>query len=168
MAKKGYDENVVPSDFSLSLVLVDLLPVLFFGGSCVLIGRMFGSTLFIIGALLCVAAGLCKVLWKLVVVLLQKNIKLLFMQMRITMPIGFAIIIVSLIIGRSRLSVSGILSGLCSFPSCILFALGALGMVLMVFFAAKLDSSDAKANWIEQLTNAAAQLCFFAGLLLLG
>lgn len=30
-----------------------------------------------------------------------------------------------------------------------------------------LDSSDARANWVEQLTNAAAQLCFFVGLLLM-
>ena len=42
-------------------------------------------------------------------------------------------------------------------------ALGALGMVLMTV----LDSSDPKANWLEQAVNGSAQACFFVGLLLI-
>ncbi len=44
---------------------------------------------------------------------------------------------------------------------------GVIGMVLMGVFAAKLDSADVRSNWIEQLTNAAAQAAIFAGILFL-
>ena len=46
-------------------------------------------------------------------------------------------------------------------------ALGALGMVLMTAFAFRLDSSDPKANWLEQAVNGFAQACFVVGLLLI-
>ena len=38
-------------------------------------------------------------------------------------------------------------------------------MVLMGIFAAKLDSSDVRSNWIEQTTNAVAQAAIFVGIL---
>ena len=46
-------KDTVPEDFTLSLALVDALPVLFFGASMILIGIMFASSLFILGAVLC-------------------------------------------------------------------------------------------------------------------
>lgn len=39
-------------------------------------------------------------------------------------------------------------------------ALGALGMVLMTVFAFRLDSSDPKANWLEQAVNPSPRLAF--------
>ena len=47
----------VPEDFTLSLAIVDALPVLFFGGSMVLIGLLFQSILFLLGAFLCFWVG---------------------------------------------------------------------------------------------------------------
>ena len=87
--------------------------------------------------------------------------------MRILMPVGFVLMIASLIIDRAKISLLGMGRALVSFPSVIFFAIGILGMVMMGVFAKKLDSSDSKANWIEQLTNGIAQAAIFIGLLLL-
>lgn len=43
--KPKMTKNTVPDDFTLSLALVDALPVLFFGGSMILTGMLFGSVL---------------------------------------------------------------------------------------------------------------------------
>lgn len=46
------------------------------------------------------------------------------------------------------------------------FLAGALGMILMLIFAFRMDSSDPKVNWMEQTVNSLAQICFFIGLML--
>lgn len=168
MSKKPkMTRDIVPEGFTLTLALVDALPVLFFCATMLAVGRLFASSLFLAGALLCFAAGAAKVLWKVIVVLQKKNIWFLFLQMRILMPIGFVLMLISLAVNRSQISLAGMGAAVVRMPSCIFFALGILGMVLMVVFAVKLDSSDVKANWIEQLTNGIAQAAFFVGVMLL-
>ena len=165
--KPKITKDTVPEDFTLSLALVDALPVLFFGGSMILTALLFKSRLFLTGALLCFWAGAAKVLWKIVVVKKKKNIWWLFLQMRIVMPIGFALMLLSVILNRKAIRFAAVLTAVTSFPSVIFFALGILGMVLMGVFASRLDFSDLRSNWIEQLTNTAAQAAIFAGILLL-
>ena len=159
-------KDIVPEGFTLSLALVDALPVLFFGGSMILIGILFESALFLLGALLCLWAGAAKVIWKIIVVTRKKNVWWLFMQMRIVMPVGFALMLLSIIIGWSKIDGAAVLTAVVSFPSVIFFAVGILGMVLMGVFASKLDSSSVRSNWIEQLTNGLAQAAIFIGILL--
>ena len=166
MKKQKMTKDIVPEGFTLSLALADAIPVLFFGASMVVVSFLFSSRLFLFGALLCLAAGAAKVLWKIIVVLRQKNIWLLFIQMRILMPIGMLIMIAAVILKKSAVDFSGILSSALSFPPVIFLGAGVLGMVLMTVFAFTLDSSSAKANFTEQLTNGIAQACFFTGLLL--
>lgn len=165
MSKNKINKDTVPEDFTLGLVLVDALPVLFFGASMILLGVMFSSVLFMMGAIACFYAGACKVLWKLIVVLRKKNIWWMFMQMRIVMPLGFLCMPVSLIVNRSRVNGAAMWAGITSLPSLIFFILGIAGMGLMFFFAFNLDSIDVKSNWIEQLTNGIAQCAFFLGIL---
>ena len=165
--KTKMTRDVVPEGFTLTLALIDALPVLFFCASMIVISRLFSSSLFLAGALLCFIAGAAKVLWKVIVVLKKKNIWFLFLQMRILMPIGFCLMVISLIVKRSEISLAGMGSAFMRMPSLIFFGIGILGMLLMMVFAAKLDSSDVKANWIEQLTNGIAQAAIFVGLLLL-
>ena len=165
--KTKMTKDIVPDNFTLSMALVDALPVIFFGLSMLAISRLFDSTLFLISAILIFASGAGKVLWKIIVALKKKNVWFLFIQMRILMPAGFVLMIVSLIIDRAKVSLSGMGHAIISFPSVIFFAIGILGMVMMSVFAKKLDSSDSKANWIEQLTNGIAQAAIFIGLLLL-
>ena len=165
--KPKMTKDTIPENFTLSLALVDALPVLFFGGSMILIGLLFGSPLFMIGAALCFWAGAAKVLWKIIVAAKKKNVWWMFLQMRIVMPIGFALMIFSVILNRNAIDLSAVLAAVVSFPSVLFFAVGLIGMLLMGVFAAKLDSADVRSNWIEQLTNAAAQAAIFTGILFL-
>lgn len=165
--KPKMTKETVPDDFTLSLAAVDALPVLFFGASVILIGLMFKNILFLIGAVLCFWAGAAKVVWKIIVAAKKKNIWWLFMQMRIVMPIGFILILLAVILGRKTIDLPVVFSAVVSMPSVIFFIIGIIGMTLMGVFAAKLDSSDLRSNWIEQLTNAAAQASVFTGVLIL-
>ncbi len=165
--KPKMTRDTVPENFSLSLALVDALPVLFFGGSTVLIALMFKSPLFLVGALLCFWSGLAKVLWKIIVATRKKNVWWLFLQMRIVMPVGFLLMMLAVALNLGRIDPSALWSAVSSLPSVIFFALGLLGMILMGVFASALNSADVRANWIEQLTNSLAQGCIFIGLLLL-
>lgn len=165
--KQKMTKNTVPENFTLSLAIIDALPVLFFGGSIILIGLIFSRVLFLVGAMLCFWAGAAKVIWKLIVVTKKKNIWWLFMQMRVVMPIGFLLMIVSVLLNLKAIKISAILSAVISMPSVVFFVIGIVGMVLMGIFAAKLDSSDARSNWIEQLTNTVAQAAIFVGILFL-
>ena len=160
-------KDTLPEDFTLGLAIVDALPVLLFGGSMIMIGLLFGSVLFLIGAALCFWAGAAKVLWKIIVVTKKKNVWWLFLQMRIVMPLGFALMLLAVILNLKAIRLTALLAAIISMPSAIFFAVGVLGMVLMGIFAAKLDSADVRSNWIEQLTNTAAQASFFVGILLL-
>lgn len=89
----------------------------------------------------------------------------MFLQMRYVMPLGFLLMIVSLITNRHSIRLEAILAGVLSIPSVLCFAGGVAGMALMMYFAFNLDSSDLKANWIEQLTNGISQMLIFLGLL---
>lgn len=162
------DKGLNPQNFTLSLALVDAIPVILFGISGIYLYHFFPSTLFLIGAILTALAGLGKVIWKILVATSGKNIKLLNRQMRVLMPAGFLLILVSLIVDRKMVSLPGIAHAFISFPSVIFFILFVAGMACMGIFAKKLDSNDARSNWIEQLTNAAAQACLLIALLLLG
>ena len=159
--------DTIPVDFTLGLAIVDALPVLLFGGSMIMIGLLFGSVLFLLGAALCFWAGAAKVLWKIIVVTRKKNVWWLFLQMRIVMPLGFALMLLAAILNLKAIHLTAVLTAIVSMPSVIFFAIGVLGMVLMGIFAAKLDAADVRSNWIEQLTNTAAQASLFIGILLL-
>ena len=166
-SKPQMTKDTIPENFTLSLAAVDALPVLFFAGSMILIGLIFSSPLFLLGAGLCFWAGAAKVLWKIIVAARKKNIWWLFLQMRIVMPIGFVLMLLAVILNLKAIDISTVLAAIVSLPSVFFFAAGLIGMILMGMFASKLDSSDLRSNWIEQITNALAQAAFFFGILLL-
>lgn len=72
----------------------------------------------------------------------------------------------ALIVDRAGLNGEAMLAKLSGFPACLFFLAGALGMILMLVFAFRMDSSDPKVNWMEQTVNSLAQICFFIGLML--
>lgn len=152
--------------FTLTLALVDALPVLLFGGSSILLGIIFKSALFIVGACLVFLGGFLKVMWKVILALRKKDIVFLNKQMRYTMMTGFLLIVISVIANIKRISLAAIGAALVGLPQCIFFLLWVAGMVTMGVLAKKLDSTVAKNNWIEQCVNGAAQLCLFVALLI--
>lgn len=152
--------------FTLGLALVDAVPVLLFGGSSILLGIIFKSALFIIGACLIFLGGFLKVMWKIVLATKHRDVVFLNKQMKYTMMTGFALVLISVIINIKRISLPAIGAAITGMPACIFFALFVIGMVCMGVLAKKLDSSVAKNNWIEQSVNGVAQLCLFIALLM--
>lgn len=152
-------------NFSLSLALFDALPVIFFCAGMLLIASHFHNLFFFIGVLLCTLAGCGKVLWKILLVLKKYDIRLLNRQLRIFMPLGFFFVIVGLINGRNAINFTNLIHQIMIFPTCLFFGITVIGMICMSIFAFTLDSTKAKSNWIEQITNALAQGCFLLGVL---
>ena len=167
MSNTKMNKDVVPDNFTIGLVIVDMIPVLLFGGSGFIFGLLARNILIIIGAIICFLSGFLKVWWKLIVVIKKRNVWFLFKQMRIVMPIGFLILVIGIIIASVTGKMAQVLRGCMCFPQVILFVLGFIGMALMGYFAMNLDSTDVKSNWIEQITNSLAQLFIFMGLLML-
>ena len=81
------------NQFTLSLALVDALPVLFFGAAAAMLGVKLQSAVFIVGAALCLLAGAGKVAWKLLLALRGKDVAILGAQLRYVMPVGFLLMI---------------------------------------------------------------------------
>lgn len=159
------ENNQAQLEASFGMALVDALPVICFSISIALIASMYHSAVFLVGALLCIIAGLGKVLWKLILAAAHKDIQLLYRQFHYLMPGGFVLILLSLII--SRPSWSELWKNISSFPCNILFLLAIVGFVVMGILGAKMDSTCKRANWIEQLVNLAAQLCILLGVLMI-
>lgn len=150
--------------FTLSLALVDALPVVFFAAAMISFGARLNSGLFIAGAVLAVCGGAGKVAWKLMLALAHKDVPWLAKQMRVTMPIGFVLIIAGCVAsGQAFLALS---AGFTEPPSSVLMIVFFLCMLAMGWFAGHMDQKDARANWVEQLTNAAGQACLLAAVLL--
>ena len=156
----------VPEGFTLSMALVDCLPVLFFSISSAVLAMRFDSPLFRAGVLLVILAGALKAGWKFVIALQHRDLRFLNRQMRYLMPAGFLLVILALIVDRSRWSFAAVLRHMTNVPALLFLLIGAAGMGLMMWFAKTKDRLDAKSNWKEQITNSIAQFCIMLGILL--
>lgn len=161
------NKDTVPDNFSMGMVLMDALPVVFFGVGTIMIGIRTYMVLFLIGAAMCLAGGLIKVLWKAIVVIRKRNIWPMFVQMRISMPLGFVLMLASLVAYREQIDYGKLWMLIIGLPQVILFGICAIMMLVMIVCAIRLDSSKARSNWIEQAVNTVAQLSFMLGVILL-
>ena len=152
--------------FTLALALVDAIPVLSFGISMLIIASRFDSVLFLIGAGCSVLAGCCKVAWKLVLGIANKDLKWLnkpFVPMQAT---GFLLIFVSLILGFRKISWPGILTAVTGLPSILFFGCWIGCMFAMSWYRKhKFQRNDAHSNWTAQIINAVGQTCLLLGIL---
>ena len=153
--------------FTVALALVDAIPVLSFGISMVIIASRFDSPTFIIGAVLSVLAGCCKVCWKLILGIWKKDLRWLnkpFLPMQIT---GFGFIIGSLIGAWKRINWAGVLAAVLSFPSALFFIawIGLMGFMGW-YRKNRFRNEDAHSNWTAQIVNAVGQTCLLLGILL--
>lgn len=163
-APQKVTKDVIPSGFTLSLVIIDAIPVVAFGGSTFLMSQIAQNWFLYLGAALAFLSGLCKVLWKLIVVVKEKNVWPLYIQMRYCMPVAIALIVIGLIVARKVLI--PIISVASPF-SIVLFAIGIIGMCIMVFLARNINSAYAGHNWIAQTVNGISQICFYISIMLL-
>ena len=152
--------------FTVGLALVDAIPVLSFGISMVIIAGRFDSPTFIIGAVLSVLAGCCKVCWKLILGIRKKDIRLLNKPFVPLMAVGFGFIVGSLIGGWKKISWAGVLASILSFPSILFFVawIGLMGFMGW-YRKNKFKNDDAHSNWTAQIINAVGQSCLLLGIL---
>ena len=152
--------------FTLSLALVDAIPVLFFGTSMILVAAKFNSPLFIVGAIISTLAGCCKVAWKMILGIWKKDVCWLnkpFVPMQAT---GFMLMLVSFVIGFGKINWSGLLAAVTEFPAVAFFVLWVAMMGTMSWYRKNKFDNSAKANWAAQIINCVAQGALLLGILL--
>ena len=159
-------EDKVPEGFTLAMALLDAVPVVFFCLFVLVCASVLKDSLFLIGSVLVITAGLLKVCWKLVIAVSRKNIMFLNKQMRYLMPLGFVLIIISLCMHTDKAALAAFMHAMTGSGAWIFFFLGLIGIGFMVYFAKHNDQMDARSNWKEQFTNALSQLAFLIGFLL--
>lgn len=157
--------------FTVSLALVDSLPVIFFIGSTAILATGMGNPVFAIGAILSALAGVGKVLWKLFLGLGLGDVKFLNKMFVPFQATGFLIMIAGVIVSTVTKAINWGVVGkaIIGFPAILCFIAGICGMGFMVSYKKKYDketfSHDAKKNWIAQFTNVFAQGMIFLGVL---
>ena len=151
--------------FTLGLALVDAIPVLSFGISMVIIASRFPSPLFMIGAVLSVLAGCCKVAWKLVLGIAKKDLRWLNKPFVPMQAAGFLLMLVSFVIGFGKINWPAVGMAILSIPSSLFFAGWLILMGVMVWYRKhKFRNDDAHANWTAQIINAVGQTCLLLGI----
>ena len=155
--------------FTIGLALVDAIPVLSFGISMIIIASRFPSPLFMIGAILSVLGGCCKVVWKLVLGIWKKDLRWINKPFVPMMAGGFLLLIISLIVGFSKIHWAGVGAAILSFPSILFFVawIGLMGFMGW-YRKHKFSNEDAKSNWTAQIVNALGQTCLLLGILFAG
>jgi len=155
--------------FTLGLALVDAVPVLSFGISMVIIASRFDSPVFMLGAGLSVFAGCCKVAWKLILGLKQKDVAWLNKPFVPLQASGFLLMLISFLLGFRKIHWGGVLAAVTGLPS-LLFFLAWIGLMGFMgwFRKHKFRRNDAKTNWTAQIINAIGQTCLLLGILLAG
>lgn len=154
--------------FTVGLALVDALPVLFFSISLIMIATALSGSgitfwIVLIGAIAIALAGLCKVLWKLLLGLKVGNVKILNKIFVPFMAGGFMVAVVGAIVGTFTKAIKwgGVLTAIVSLPAIIFFALGFCGMGVMGYVKSTNKredfNKDAKKNWVAQFVNGFAQ-----------
>ena len=154
--------------FTLSLALVDAIPVLCFGASMILVAARFNSPLFIIGAALSTLAGCCKVAWKLVLGIAKKDLQWLnkpFVPMQAT---GFLLMLISFVIGFGSIDWIGLLAAVTGLPSILFFLLWIATMGTMGWYRKTKFDNSAKSNWTAQIINCIGQGALLLGILFAG
>lgn len=155
--------------FTLGLALVDAIPVLGFGISMVIIAGRFDSPLFMVGAILAVLGGCCKVAWKLVLGVANKNLRWLNKPFVPMMAGGFLLLLVSVLLNITKINWAGVGAAIIGLPSILFFAawIGLMGFMSW-FRKNKFRNDDAKSNWTAQIINAVGQTCLLLGILFAG
>lgn len=148
----------------MGLALVDLMPVLLFLMSGTIMYSMYRSPLLLAGVLACFTGGLCKAIWKMIIVISKKDRTGLTRAFHILMPAGFVLMILSVPAG-GKAAFSGLWRSLTMMPASILFAAGFALMCLMGYLGSRPDSG-AGSDWTEELINTFAQLAVLAGVII--
>jgi hypothetical protein len=155
--------------FTVTLALVDAIPVLSFGISMLIISGRFGSPLFFVGAILSVLGGCCKVAWKLVLGITKKDLRWLNKPFVPMMASGFLLLLSSVLLNIMKINWAAVGAAIIRLPSILFFVawIGLMGFMGW-FRKHKFQNDDAKTNWTAQIINAVGQTCLLLGILFAG
>ncbi|KAG4088503.1 hypothetical protein H8356DRAFT_1315277 [Neocallimastix lanati (nom. inval.)] len=151
--------NETLPDVSLMLSIVDTIPVIFFFFTTILIAKklikvhIFGSILFYFGSIISFIGGILQVIWKLVIAIQSKNIKIFHTQFKFSLSGGFIIMILSIIISHSKINWKATKIKLLKIPCIIFIIIIILCFISLLIFMFKLDSNKSSTNWIEECSN---------------
>lgn len=153
--------------FSMPLAIVDAVPVLLFLTNCILIGSAMRSALFLVGAVLCFAAGFFKVIWKVCLAASGNDHSWLNRAFLPVMMTGFVLLILGIVLaihGHSSFLLHLTRAGaLVSFSIALIFLI-ALIVVRSIFGKRKFNSSETL-NWIGEELNIGFQAAVLSGIL---
>lgn len=154
------------SEFSLLLALTDYIPVLAFGASVIIIGKRFGSLLFVLGAMITLLAGVMKASWKLIMAVKKRDIKWMNRAFVPAQSVGFMIILLSVLLNLGKIQLTEILCAVSGMPQLIFYILWLIFMLLMIWYRkTSFDRYNARSNAAAQTINCAFQLSLLLGLL---
>ena len=160
-------KNTGKQGFTLGLALMDAVPVIAFGIDMALLAKPLQSKLFLIGAVISLFAGTCMVIYKLLLATIKKEVPWLKKMMPIGMSLGWVLMIVGLIINRSKINLPAIWKAVSTVPASIFFLFGiAFFVAFIIYFKTKFNADSAKDNWIEEILNAGTQVCILIGVIL--
>lgn len=146
--------------FTPAMAVIDMIPVLlFFASTVVMVGRT-GNVLVTVGGILVILAGMMKAVWKLICTFSKKDIPLLSKQLRVFMPIGFVALLIGLIQKSMTLGGQTVILRLLQLPAVLFLLLMMILVLLLGFLAVKGDRDIAIVTWIEEIVNIAAQASF--------
>lgn len=162
--------------YTLGLALFDIVPVLLFLMSGIILWTMYDKPLFLAGVIASFIGGACKVLWKLIVVIGKRDRRGLTALFHLLLPGGFVLMLLSVLIDISRDAIAGaplgegstldaLWRGFTVMPAPYLFIAGCAGLFLMGYLGANMDESR-RANWIEELVNALSQTAILAAVVI--
>jgi len=147
--------------FTLSLALLDYVPVAAFGAAGIIAGAAMGSPLFTIGAAISFLAGLMKATWKLILGVWKKDIGFMnraFLPMQLA---GWLIMLPAGIIGIFKAGGAKTASVLFGSPQIIFFILWIAAMCGMVWYKkTRFQKYDARSNWTAEIINSLGQIFF--------
>lgn len=147
-------------EFTLSLALVDFIPVLAFGVAIIMISAGFNSTLFLLGAIVSLLAGVFKVTWKLILGTTKKDVKWLnkcFIPMQSG---GWLIMLLAININIGKINFANLLASVIGMPQLIFFVLWIGLMGTMIWYKKnKFERYSARKNWTAEIINSCAQIC---------
>lgn len=147
-------------EFTLSLALVDFIPVLAFGIAIIMISSGFNSALFLIGAIISLLAGVFKVLWKLILGTTKKDVKWLNKSFIPMQSGGWVIMLLGIICNIGKIDFANLLAAIVGMPQLIFFILWLGLMGTMIWYKKnKFERYSAKKNWTAEIINSCAQIC---------
>jgi len=147
--------------FTLSLALLDYVPVAAFGAAVVIAGGAMHSPLFIVGAALSFLAGLMKATWKLILGVWKKDIKLMNKAFLPMQAGGWLIMLPAAIIKLFQVGPAKALSAVGGMPQLLFFLLWIGAMCLMVWYKKnRFQRYDARSNWTAEIINSLGQCLF--------